>query len=160
MLTVLKINKDGNRIKNYTCTDGINTMVLTKEQLAMQIEDKQVTNATRQITNGNIVIRVKSVPKAKKGDAIKMRCNIKAAMYDLMQNNCRCDYEVVAKDPKLSKKFANALSLDIYVQTYKAYLKCGQAVCYMAPGGQRAARPVFQCSKEGIFLSGVKIEEA
>ena len=33
MITVLKVNKQGNRILGYTCTDGKNTKDISKEQL-------------------------------------------------------------------------------------------------------------------------------
>lgn len=47
MITVLKINKQGNRILSYTCTDGRNNKDISKEQLIQYIDAKQVTNAKK-----------------------------------------------------------------------------------------------------------------
>lgn len=63
MIKVLNINKQGNRIVSYTCTDGSKTLNLTKEQLSQYILQKKVLNATQQIYKGTTIIRVKEVPQ-------------------------------------------------------------------------------------------------
>lgn len=60
MIKVLSVNKQGNRIISYTCTDGSRTIDLTKGQLSNYISNKQVINATQQIYKGNTIIRIKS----------------------------------------------------------------------------------------------------
>ena len=61
MITVLKINKQGNKIISYTCTDGNTTLDLIKEQLLEYIDKKQVSNAKIQMYQGKTIIRVKDV---------------------------------------------------------------------------------------------------
>ena len=46
MITVLSINKRGNKIESYTCTDGLKTINISKDILIGHIKNKQVTNAT------------------------------------------------------------------------------------------------------------------
>lgn len=58
MITVLQVMKTANRIDGYLCTDGKDTKVLTKEQLANAIDHKQVNNATKQTYKGQLIIRV------------------------------------------------------------------------------------------------------
>lgn len=58
MITVLQVMKTANRIDGYLCTDGKDTKVLTKEQLAHAIDHKQVNNATKQTYKGQLIIRV------------------------------------------------------------------------------------------------------
>ena len=58
MIKVLSVNKVGNRIYNYTCTDGNSISQLTKEELALYIQNKMVINATKYISEGRLVIRV------------------------------------------------------------------------------------------------------
>lgn len=65
MITVLKINKQGNKILSYTCTDGKNNKDISKEQLIQYIDAKQVTNAKKQIYKGSTIIRVKEIDTAK-----------------------------------------------------------------------------------------------
>lgn len=45
MITVLKVNKQGNKILSYTCTDGKHNKDISKEQLIQYIDAKQVSNA-------------------------------------------------------------------------------------------------------------------
>lgn len=63
MIKVLNINKQGNKIISYTCTDGSKTLDLTKEQLSQYILQKKVLNATQQVYKGTTIIRVKDVPQ-------------------------------------------------------------------------------------------------
>lgn len=60
MITVLQVNKQGNRILSYTCTDGKTNKDISKEQLIQYIDAKQVTNAKKQIYKGQIIVRVKT----------------------------------------------------------------------------------------------------
>ena len=59
MLTVLGVNKVGNRIESYTVTDGKATFEETKTRLINYIRNHQVTNATVQVYNGNVIVRIK-----------------------------------------------------------------------------------------------------
>ena len=63
MIQVLKINKHGNRISSYTCTDGSKTLDLTKEQLINFIDRKMVNNAKKQVYQGKTIIRVDDAAK-------------------------------------------------------------------------------------------------
>lgn len=63
MIQVLKINKHGNRIVSYTCTDGSKTLDLTKEQLINFIDRKMVNNAKKQVYQGKTIIRVDDAAK-------------------------------------------------------------------------------------------------
>lgn len=58
MIKVLNINKEGNRVKSYTCTDGSSTAELSKEQLISHINNGNVSNARIQVYKGNTIIRV------------------------------------------------------------------------------------------------------
>ena len=58
MIKVIKVNKEGNKVLNYVCTDGKSTKLLSKEQLAMAIEKKLVENARMQVYQGRLIIRV------------------------------------------------------------------------------------------------------
>lgn len=58
MIKVTKINKQGNRIQSYTCTDGKQTLDLTKEQLISYIDKKMVSNAKKQTYQGKTIIRI------------------------------------------------------------------------------------------------------
>lgn len=58
MITVLKINKQGNKITSYTCTDGNKTLDLTKEMLIELIGKKVVVNAKIQVYQGRTIIRL------------------------------------------------------------------------------------------------------
>lgn len=55
---VLSINKVGNIVKSYTCTDGRNVKDFNKDQLIALIDNRLVTNARKQIYKGRIIIRV------------------------------------------------------------------------------------------------------
>ena len=59
MINIISINKQGNKIISYTCTNGSETKNLTKEQVSKLIDKKQVSNATKQVYKGNTIIRVK-----------------------------------------------------------------------------------------------------
>ena len=63
MITVLKVNKQGNKIISYTCTDGAQTLDLSKEQLCGYIDKKMISNARIQIYQGNIIVRVNDAIK-------------------------------------------------------------------------------------------------
>lgn len=58
MIKVLSVNKEGNRVKSYTCTDGASTAELSKEQLISHINNGNVSNARIQVYKGNTIIRV------------------------------------------------------------------------------------------------------
>ena len=58
MIAVMRVNKVGNRVQSYTCTDGNRTIDLTKQQLSKYIDDRKVVNATKQVYNGTLIIRV------------------------------------------------------------------------------------------------------
>ena len=58
MIRVISINKQGNKIISYTCTDGKRNSDLTKEQLIEYIKRKQVSNARLQIYKGSSIVRV------------------------------------------------------------------------------------------------------
>lgn len=58
MIKVLNINKEGNRVRSYTCTDGSSTAELSKEQLISHINNGNVSNARIQVYKGNTIIRV------------------------------------------------------------------------------------------------------
>lgn len=58
MIKVLNVNKEGNRVKSYTCTDGSSTAELSKEQLISHINNGNVSNARIQVYKGNTIIRV------------------------------------------------------------------------------------------------------
>ena len=72
MIKVVRVNKTGNKIDSYTCTDGNRSINLTKEQLIAYINNKQVTNARLQVYNGTSIIRLKD-------DDITERINRKAS---------------------------------------------------------------------------------
>ena len=63
MITVLKVNKQGNKIISYTCTDGAQTLDISKEQLCGYIDKKMVSNAKMQNYQGNIIVRVSDAIK-------------------------------------------------------------------------------------------------
>lgn len=63
MIRVKSVNKRGNRIISYTCTDGNKTLDISKESLHEYIKSGAVENATSQIYNGTIIIRVKNADK-------------------------------------------------------------------------------------------------
>ncbi len=58
MIKVLSVNKEGNRVKSYTCTDGSSTAELSKEQLISHINNGNVSNARIQVYKGNTIIRI------------------------------------------------------------------------------------------------------
>ena len=60
MITIISINKQGNKIISYTCTNGAEIKNLTKKQVSELIDKKQVSNATKQVYKGNLIIRVKN----------------------------------------------------------------------------------------------------
>lgn len=61
MITIVGVNKQGNKILNYDCTDGSKSLKLTKDEVAELIKKKEVTNARMQIYKNNVIIRVKDV---------------------------------------------------------------------------------------------------
>lgn len=63
MITILGVNKSGNKIIDYDCTDGSNTLKLTKDKLAELIQNKEVSNAKMQVYKGTVIIRVKDSVK-------------------------------------------------------------------------------------------------
>ena len=73
MIKVIKINKVGNRISSYTCTDGNTTIDISKDQLIKYIDAKQAENATKQIYKGTIIIRVKEADTNTAGNASTVR---------------------------------------------------------------------------------------
>ena len=65
MIRVIRVNKAGNRIKSYACTDGKETVEVTKDKLSELIRNKEVCNATQQLYKGSIIIRIKEVDAGK-----------------------------------------------------------------------------------------------
>ena len=60
MIKVLQVNKVGNRIRSYVCTDGNGrTTALSKRQLTELIRMGRVDNASIQVYNGGVIIRIK-----------------------------------------------------------------------------------------------------
>lgn len=115
MITVLKINKQGNKIISYTCTDGGQTLDLSKEQLCGYIDKKMVSNAKIQVYQGNIIVRVsdaaKDVQKAPTNNSTVTKP--KKSVYTIL------DYINEAKDSGV-----NELSLaDIVVNTNNLAIK-------------------------------------
>ena len=66
MIKILNVNKQGNRIISYTCTDDNQTSELTKEQVIQLIKNKQISNATLQYYNNKPIIRIKDNTKINK----------------------------------------------------------------------------------------------
>ena len=58
MIKVLKINKEKNRVKSYTCMDGDKEFELSKDELVELIRDKQVSNATAYKFEGITSVRI------------------------------------------------------------------------------------------------------
>ena len=58
MLKVLRVNKQGNKILSYTCTDGTKQGDITKDQLVEHIKRKNVSNARVQVYNGTVIVRI------------------------------------------------------------------------------------------------------
>lgn len=85
----------------------------------------------------------------------EVKTRIKSAMDDLMQNNCICDYILVQNEKEVYLK--NIHCIDAYMETYKMFLNGGNAECYMAALGTKAARPVFSVIDGVILLSGMEI---
>ena len=74
MIRIISVNKVGNKIQGYTCTDGSRTENLTKEQIVQQIKNKNVENAKVQLYNGNYRITdkvTKEVLSSKKTNTTK-----------------------------------------------------------------------------------------
>lgn len=59
-ITVTSINKQGNKVINYTCDLNGNKLILDKEQLIQRIKNKEVDNARIQIYKDQVIIRVKT----------------------------------------------------------------------------------------------------
>ena len=58
MIDVLKVNKVGNRISSYSCSEDGKVFNLTKQQLSDYIDSKRVSNATKQVYKGTLIIRI------------------------------------------------------------------------------------------------------
>lgn len=59
MIKVISINKEGNKVIDYTCDNNGNLIDLTKEMLVNQIRANNVTNAKIQIYKEQVIIRTK-----------------------------------------------------------------------------------------------------
>ncbi len=78
MIKVIKVNKEGNKVINYVCTDGKSAKILSKEQLAEAIKKKLVENARMQIYQDRLIIRVaEDVDKEKTSAATQQTCKPK-----------------------------------------------------------------------------------
>lgn len=65
IVTVESINKQGNKIKDYSCKCGDTLVSLTRDQLIEKIHKKEVTNARIQVYKGQTIIRVNLDDKTK-----------------------------------------------------------------------------------------------
>lgn len=85
-----------------------------------------------------------------------MRERIKAAMEDLMQNNCVCNYVFVQNGKETY--VSNVQALDAYTYAHKLS-KNGNVECFMAVLGphNKAARPVFSVINGVAMLGAITI---
>ena len=63
MITLLNVIKDGNRIRAYSCTDGVNNFLLSKQEVIEYIRQGQVTNGKVQRYNNSDIIRILTTKK-------------------------------------------------------------------------------------------------
>lgn len=63
MVKIIKVNKVGNKIESYTCTDGRKVIQLSKNEVIKLIRKKQVVNARLQVYRGKEIIRVREAFK-------------------------------------------------------------------------------------------------
>lgn len=108
MIQVLNVNKQGNKVVSYTCTDGMQTLNISKQQLANYIEQHLVTNATKQLYNGSIIIRVKD---ANKINFEKMMAKSKL-LNDYTEINRQICVELVKIQINLIKALKNTTGFD------------------------------------------------
>lgn len=66
MIKIISINKQGNKIIDYSCESDGAQISLTKEQLVEKINNKEVSNAHIQIYKGQTIIRVNLGDKPKR----------------------------------------------------------------------------------------------
>ena len=72
MITIVSVNKKGNRIYSYNCTDGNSMRELTKREVIEQIKNNNVSNGKIQKVNGRETVRITKVNKADKGNGINI----------------------------------------------------------------------------------------
>lgn len=118
MITVLKVNKQGNRVVSYTCTDGTKSLDLSKEQLSQYITQKRVSNATQQVYKGTKIIRIKDTNKINiNKDSNKATC-IKIEYLKENEKEYNKRVEIV-----INKLSINEIDkLKIMVQTFAGFL--------------------------------------
>lgn len=80
---------------------------------------------------------------------------LKETMDDMLQKNVICNYVFFLDGEKIAERKMYALSA--YMTTYHMSNR-GDAECYMAPDGVRAAKPVFSVINGIVKLSGITIE--
>lgn len=112
MFTVISVNKEGNRIVNYTCAINNSITILNKDELKTLIKQGRVSNARIQNYKGSEIIRVKEIP----GALGKIVTNIDRENRDRQRNRLRekfgstfnefyigVDYAVILNDSREEK---------------------------------------------------------
>lgn len=115
MIQVLKVNKQGNKIVSYTCTDGATVLDLTKEHLIKYINNKQVINAKVQMYQGKPIVRV---TEAKSVSTNKIKENT-SKTNKVKQTDKNELIEFILRAKKEGHKIVRLGKIDVDTETFK-----------------------------------------